>query len=77
MKITVAPKKEKTIPYNEIAPGQVYQPQNSSVIALKLHEDNAVLLQRSDSTDYLVVACGFKNVPASKILGQIKEIIVE
>jgi len=80
MKITVEPKAKpepKEIPYNDIEPGTVYQIVDGP-IALKLKDGMAVLLNRTGSEDnYLEIARGHKGRPATKILGRIKEIIVE
>lgn len=76
MKITVREKQEKTIPYDEIKPGQVYEIENGTKL-LKLKEQNAIVLSYSDGRDWLGIARGLKIFPAVKILGTIKEIIVE
>lgn len=80
MKITVEPKQKqesKEVPYDDIEPGMVYQ--NSwGVTLLKLEWGNAVLLLHSDgSSEWFAEAMGSVNKPAIKILGRIKEIIVE
>jgi hypothetical protein len=75
MKITVKEKQVKTIPYDEIKPGQVYEAA-SKVIALKLNDGKSVLLKNVDE-DWFAAAKGyFKDAPAIRILGMIEEVIV-
>jgi len=79
MKITVEPKvkeEPKEIPYGDIEPGTVYMVVHGAVL-LKLDESEAIALLHSDGENWFVQAKGFIGCPATKILGKLKEIIVE
>jgi len=79
IKITVIPKekpKPKKAPYFEIEPGTVYEVLDGAAI-LKVDAKNAVLLKGHAGCDFLGIAHGYKNYCATKILGRLKEIIVE
>jgi len=82
MKVTVKSKEKKEshgIPFDEIPVGYVYVALYSDgPIALKLCDNEAVLLGYSDNdSDWFSIASGFKDEPASKILGKLTEIVIE
>jgi len=81
MKVTVKPKqteKSQEIPFDEIPVGYVYVAEFSDgPIALKLKDEQAVLLSHYDGGDWFCVTEGFKGMPATKILGKLVEVIVE
>ena len=79
MKVTVKEKqKEKNceILFNEIPVGYVYETFDGAVL-LKTDFENAIIFKGSDDCDYLNIAHGYKEFPATKILGRLTEIIVE
>ncbi len=84
MKITVKSRpKQCDIPFDEIPIGYVYVSRcHDGPIMLKLKDNEAVLLTYSDDenknkNNWFKVAEGYKNLPATKILGKLTEIIVE
>ena len=83
MEIEIIPKKEqeeRKIPFKAIPAGTVYEA-IAGILLLKLENGEAVLLNYGINTrdfgDRLVLAKGFKNYPAIKILGRLKKITVE
>jgi hypothetical protein len=80
MKITVIPKEKKqgTIPYDEIPVGTVYEIDGFTGTAtmLKLECGEAVFLSENGA-NYFQKGTAYKGKPAAKILGKLKEIIVE
>lgn len=81
MKITVKPKqkeKHENIPFDEIPVGYVYIAKYSNgPIALKLEDNEAVLLKYSNNSDWFEMAHGSKGQPAYEVLGKLTEIIVK
>ena len=79
MKVTIIPKKEKQeeIAYNKIPTGTVYISTQYNGIMLKLTGSDAAVLTWSSGEDRFVIAHDSKYKPAIKILGKLKEIIVE
>jgi len=78
MKITVISKEKpelKEIPYDEIKPGMVYRIKGG-IVVLKLTDEQAVLLHGVGG-DWFTLADGYKDDPATKILGKLTEIIVK
>ena len=79
MLITVIPKEKsesKEIPYKDIRLGMVYTI-DSGIVLLKLYDNKAIVLAWPNGEDFLQTAYGCKDRLATKILGRLKEIIVE
>jgi len=82
MKVTVKqkPKKKEKVKFENIEIGQVFKYQ-SGIIALKLADDESVLLKHFSGDNWFKIAAGFylnyKKEPIKKILGTLTEIIVE
>lgn len=80
MKVTVKPKPKKEvceIPFDKIPSGYVYVCSFQGNTMLKLKDGEAVALTWCDGGNCLRVARATKNMPATKILGKLTEIIVE
>lgn len=80
MKVTIIPKKKpeiKDIPYNDIPVGMVYTCKYGGNIMLKLKYNEAAALSFANGVDCFCMADITKNESAAKILGKLKEIIVE
>ena len=72
--IITIPKSKLEIPYEKIAPGMIYEIHNGAKL-LKLKFGEAVVLCEVRG-DIFEKAMMYKDLPAVKILGYIKEIIV-
>ena len=81
MKITIKPKQVEEnheIPFDEIPVGYVYVVEHhSGPIALKLNNNEAVLLSYGGGNNWFILATGYKGKSAYKVLGKLAEIIVE
>ena len=80
MKVTVKSKQKENmnVPFDEIPVGYVYiAERHNGPTALKLCDEEAVLLTHWNNDVWFEMAGGFKGQPAYKILGKLTEIIVE
>lgn len=80
MKVTVKEKQDvnKNVPFDEIPVGYVYVAlYKGGPTALKLSEEQAVLLCCTTDPDWFMLANGYKGNQAYKVLGKLTEIIVE
>jgi len=81
MKITVIPKEKpepKKILYDEIEPGTAYVCAFQGNVMLKLQNGEAAALTFADTdSECFSIACVTKGQPATKILGRLREIVVE
>ena len=80
MKVTVKEKQNKNmnVPFDEIPVGCVYVVLGKKgPIALKLMDNEAVLLTCYNNNNWFTMAHGIKGEPAYKVLGKLTEIIVE
>lgn len=76
--VTVKEKEKNEIPFDEIPVGIVYVVSgHSGPIALKLNNNEAVLLCHNDKSNWFQLVGGLTSAPAYKVLGKLAEIIVE